>query len=246
MANTRTVGRFMSMLILAMALASTPPGAMATESADATPVYPPDDVVVPDHGTWTRGHYPVMIREFKAHPLATNDVVFIGDSITEKGNDWAARFGSPRVKNRGIAGDMTQGVIVRLGEIYYYPPAAVFIMIGVNDINAAGKTPEFTAENIFKIVDLIREHSPKTKVYVQTILPTSKEEVTAKIRKANALLRMKASQHRYTLIDLHKDFADDNGLLKKEFSADGIHLKEAGYQEWVEKEKPIVDKLCKE
>ncbi|NLE43040.1 MAG: hypothetical protein GX615_14605 [Lentisphaerae bacterium] len=123
-----------------------------------------------------------------------------------------------------------------LGEIYYYPPAAVFIMIGVNDINAAGKTPEFTAENIFKIVDLIRGHSPKTKVYVQTILPTSKEEVAAKIRKANALLRMKASQHRYTLIDLHKDFADDNGLLKKEFSADGIHLKEAGYQEWVEKE----------
>lgn len=246
MANTRTVGRFMSMLFLAMALASTPPGAMATESADATPVYPPDDVVVPDHGTWTRGHYPVMIREFKAHPLATNDVVFIGDSITEKGNDWAARFGSPRVKNRGIAGDMTQGVIVRLGEIYYYPPAAVFIMIGVNDINAAGKTPEFTAENIVKIADLIKSHVPKTKVYVQTILPTSKEEVTAKIRKANALLRMKASQHRYTLIDLHKDFADDNGLLKKEFSADGIHLKEAGYREWVEKEKPIVDKLCKE
>ncbi len=112
-----------------------PPGAMATESADATPVYPPDDVVVPDHGAWTRGHYPVKIREFKAHPLATNDVVFIGDSITEKGNNWAARFGSPRVKNRGIAGDMTQGVIVRLGEIYYYPPAAVFIMIVANALS---------------------------------------------------------------------------------------------------------------
>lgn len=209
------------------------------------PVYPTPDMTIDYHTDWTKGHYPRKIAEFKAKPLATNDIVFIGDSITEKGEDWGRRFGSGRVRNCGIAGDVTAGVLQRLGEIYEYQAAAVFIMIGVNDINASGKTDKFVVDNINSIVSEIRKNSPKTKIYVQSILPTAKEDVSKTVSSVNSTLRMNATKGGYTFINLYNDFADENKTLRKEFTNDGIHLTEAGYAKWVEKVKSTVDQLIK-
>ena len=91
-----------TLAILAAAMAATASIASAQTTTDTAklPVYPTPDMKVEDHNEWTRGHYPKKIAEFKANPLSTNDIVFIGDSITEKGNDWGKRFGSDRVRNR--------------------------------------------------------------------------------------------------------------------------------------------------
>jgi hypothetical protein len=58
-----------------------------------------------------------MIREFKSNPLNFNDIVFLGNSITESGKDWSKRLNYPNIKNRGIGGDVTDGVLARLDEI---------------------------------------------------------------------------------------------------------------------------------
>lgn len=232
--------------VAAMAAMSSAAFAQAPKAAAAKlPVYPTPDMTIDYHTDWTKGHYPQKIAEFKAKPLATNDIVFIGDSITEKGDDWGRRFGSARVRNRGIAGDVTAGVLQRLGEIYEYQAAAVFIMIGVNDINASGKSDKFVVDNINKIVSEIRKNSPKTKIYVQSLLPTSKEDVSKTLRSVNSTLRMNAQKNGYAFINLYNDFADDNKTLRKEFTNDGIHLTEAGYAKWVEKVKPTIDQLLK-
>ncbi len=94
------------------------------------------------------------------------------------------------MKNRGISGDVTAGVLNRLAEIYYYKPKKVFIKIGINDLFHNELTPEYIANNIKLIVDKIHLESPQTKIYVQTILPTAKNNPSKeRIAATNAILK---------------------------------------------------------
>ena len=196
-------------------------------------IYPAETILIPNHSEWTKKHYPERIEEFKANPLTFGDIVFIGNSITEQGGNWDKRLNNPKIKNRGISGDMTEGILARLGEIYYYKPKKVFIKIGINDLFTDNLSAEYVGNNILKIVDNIRLNSPKTKIYVQTILPTTTEKIILKIKTTNTILKNASLKNTYTLIDLHSVFADENDMMKKELTVDGVHLNEAGYKVWV-------------
>lgn len=195
-------------------------------------IYPPESLNIPYHTAWTKTHYPQRIQQFKSNPLENSDIVFLGNSLTELGGNWGSRFSNSSVKNRGIAGDVTEGVLARLGEIYYFKPEAVFLLIGINDI-FANKTPEFIAANIALIATKIHQRTPDTKVYVQTILPTTNTGIVATIRETNTLLVANSTSNNYTIIDLHPLFANASDLLKPEYTTDGTHLTEAGYAVWV-------------
>lgn len=209
---------------------------------DTSSLYPSPIKLIPYHSEWTKTHYIERIAEFKANPLEFGDVVFIGNSITEQGGDWAKRFDNAKVKNRGIAGDVTAGVINRLKEIYYYKPEKVFLKIGINDLFQSDLNPEYVANNIKLIVAMIHQESPKTKIYVQTILPSrdnnpSKERIAA----TNAILKSMTSTDFLQVIDLHSAFTDQNDLMISEYTLDGLHLNEAGYEVWQNFIKDIVN-----
>ena len=200
---------------------------------DANNLYPSPSVVISQHSAWTKTHYIKRIAEFKANPLQFGDIVFIGNSITEQGRDWGQRFNNSKVKNRGIAGDVTAGVLNRLAEIYYYKPEKVFLKIGINDLFHDELTPEYVANNIKSIVDKIHLESPNTKIYVQTILPTannnpSKERIAA----TNTILKAMPPTNYLQIIDLHSRFADQNDLMIGSYTNDGLHLTELGYLAW--------------
>ena len=93
-------------------------------------LYPSEDLTIANHSNWTKTHYPKRIAEFKANSLNFNDIVFIGNSITEQGEDWALKVNNPKARNRGIAGDTSDGIIARLNEITFYKPEKVFLLIG--------------------------------------------------------------------------------------------------------------------
>ena len=195
--------------------------------------YPPADSVIATQNAWTRGHYPTRIKDFKQLPLQLNDIVFIGNSITEQGGDWGKRFNSEAVKNRGIAGDVTDGVLARLGEVTYVKPTAVFIEIGINDLFNPSLNAERTANNIIRIADRIKKQSPRTKIFVQTIFPTKHDFLVSKINETNKILLNYKKPKLYTLIETHALFADSADLMKKEYTKDGVHLTEKGYEVWV-------------
>jgi len=200
---------------------------------DTSYLYPSPSIVIPYHTEWTKTHYIEKIAEFKANPLQFGDIVFIGNSITEQGGDWGQRFNNPKVKNRGISGDVTAGVLNRLAEIYYYKPKKVFLKIGVNDLFHNELTPEYVANNIKSIVDKIHLESPNTKIYVQTILPTannnpSKERIAA----TNTILKAMPPTNYLQIIDLHSRFADATDLMIGSYTNDGLHLTELGYLAW--------------
>ena len=58
----------------------------------------------------------------------------MGNSITAGGGNWSLRLDYPNIKNRGIGGDTTDGVLARLDEVIYFQPEAVFLLIGINDL----------------------------------------------------------------------------------------------------------------
>ncbi|MGY8787985.1 MAG: GDSL-type esterase/lipase family protein, partial [Fidelibacterota bacterium] len=94
--------------------------------------------------------------------------MFLGNSITDMGS-WSEIFQNPNIKNRGISGDVTEGILYRINEITESQPLQVFLMIGTNDL-AQGLTKELTFQNICKIVKSIQSQSSKTEIIVQSIL----------------------------------------------------------------------------
>jgi len=146
--------------------------------------YPEKNTSIKYQQEWQMNFYNERIKEFKNDPVGQNKIVFLGNSITEGGGDWNARFGVKNIVNRGISGDITEGVLDRLDEIIYYKPIAVFLLIGINDIFSADIpdrekiTPLYVSKNIFKIANQITSQSPSTKIFIQTILPINHEIYT--------------------------------------------------------------------
>ena len=194
---------------------------------------------------WGKENYRKLIKKFKSSPLSKNQIVFLGNSITAGGKDWSARLDYPNIENRGIGGDTTAGVLARLDEIIYFEPIAVFLLIGINDLwNTSPEIPstDYIANNIIEIVNKIVSKSPKTKVFVQTILPVSKDVYSEKIKTINSLIK-KQKKNNYEVIDLHSIFSDEKGLIIDDFTYDGVHLNEKGYEKWSEFIKPIIHSI---
>lgn len=209
-------------------------------------LYPPENTLVIYHSAWTKEHYRERIKEFKKAPLHVGDIVFIGDSNTEYANNWSSKLDDSKVKNRGIAGDVTDGVLKRLDEITYFRPTAVFILIGTNDLfnlyfQQQIPSVEYVANNILNIAGIIHTRSPQTKIYVQTILPTDKNFLNQIINQTNEIIKLAEKEKMFEVIDLNTSFLDETGSLRKELTYDGTHLNKAGYAVWATLIKPYVD-----
>lgn len=79
-------------------------------------------------------------------------------------------FDNRHIKNRGIVGDIVQGYIDRMEPILKGQPKKIFIMGGVNDISH-GVTGDSIARVTEKLIMLIKERSPRTRIYLQSLLP---------------------------------------------------------------------------
>lgn len=226
-------------------------------SKELAKLYPTKKVVSQYHNNWTQKHYPKRIQEFKENPLGFGEIVFIGNSITEGGRDWSEKFSIKHIRNRGISGDVTDGVLKRLNEITFFKPKAVFILIGINDLFSLHnqednpaltyvkvvQSPEYVAKNILKITKIIHRKSPNTKIYVRTLLPSRRAFLKKDILFVNKLIKENEVKGYYEVIDLYSQFLDSNGELIKELTKDGVHLNAKGYEKWVNFEKPLIKEL---
>lgn len=194
-------------------------------------------------------YYHQRVTHFRTLPTTKKDIIFLGNSITD-GAEWSELFADNRVKNRGISGDISAGVLNRIDEIIIRKPAKVFLLIGVNDLSRNTSTDSIF-KNITKIASYLKQESPSTKLYVQSLLPvndiykkfgshTGKGE---QIKQLNANLKQNAAAYHFTYIDLHTSFCDENGKLIKEFTNDGLHLKGDGYLLWKHLVYPYVFNL---
>jgi lysophospholipase L1-like esterase len=173
-------------------------------------------------------------------PDTRNEIVFLGNSITD-GAEWYELLGNKRIRNRGISADVTEGIILRLDAITKLKPAKVFIMIGVNDLSRNIAVSDITA-NYRTILERIRTESPKTKVYIESVLPVNPAtgmalnhtNKTDLIMELNERLKKLSAEFGHTYIDLFSLMADTNNHLPRKYSIDGLHLSYEGYRVWTE------------
>ncbi|HEY9610062.1 GDSL-type esterase/lipase family protein [Allocoleopsis sp.] len=172
---------------------------------------------------------------FETLPKSESDIVFLGDSLTNC-CEWHEFFINVRLKNRGISGDTTNGVLNRINEVIETKPRKIFIMIGINDLNQGVKV-EDVFNNYRIILKVFQEKVPQSEVFIQSLLPLNNQKfsnngVNYKIIELNVKLKELAQEFSCHYIDLYSSFLDSNNQLDERYTIDGIHLNGQGYLVW--------------
>jgi len=188
--------------------------------------------------SYLNSHYENRLAYFRAMPNQKKEIVFLGNSLTE-GAKWQELINKKHVVNRGISGDVTYGIYARLDEVIESKPAKLFLLSGTNDMKR-GIPNEVITKNIQRIVARVKKESPKTKIYVQSLLPVNEAMLpksyaainAEKVNQLNVLLEQMAKEIGVNYINLHPALADETGSLRKELTIDGLHLRQATYILW--------------
>lgn len=202
-------------------------------------------------------HYYKRYAEFeKEQAIGKQDIVFLGNSLTE-GGGWSEYFQNiseklakkgGAIRNRGIVGDDAVGMYERLHQILPGKPRKMFLLVGVNDISH-----NISADSVLVLVDKvigkIKNESPKTKLYLQSLLPINSQKnkyktMTGKaqiIKEVNAGLEQLAKKYKISYIELYNHFTAPGSIeLRENLTSDGLHINSEGYEIWVREIKKYV------
>lgn len=202
-------------------------------------------------------HYYKRTAQFEQErPINSNDIVMLGDSLTE-GGDWESYFAGwlPEgisVVNRGIVGDDAPGIYDRLHQILPGNPKKIFLLVGVNDISHQ-ITADSVLTDIEKVVHRIVEECPDTKLYIQSLLPynfekcryktMNRQDKTMIMRKVNSGLKKMARKYDLKYIYLFDHFTGHGTIhMDPQFTNDGLHINQAAYHIWANALKKYVKK----
>ena len=167
-------------------------------------------------------------------------IVFLGDSLTDL-YPIHEFLHDDRIINRGISNETTYDVEKRLGDITCLNPRAVFLLIGINDYLRLKKKrePHEVAERVIAIADRLKTCcddirvvslypiNPKRQKFSKFYL---RKTTNAKITVTNGILKKLCAERGYKFIDMHAHLIDNDGVLDKNFTLEGLHLNLAGYK----------------
>lgn len=165
------------------------------------------------------------------------NIVFLGDSITYYFNP-KKYFEGHHTVNSGKCGNTTKDILADLeGRVYKYNPSKIFIMIGTNDKELGNLSEDDTIKNIKEIVKLIQKNRPSAKIYIQSIYPVNKNINSYKAgprnnksaKKINKEIEKFCKENSIVYIDIFSRLLNSDGELDREYTTDGLHLSNAGY-----------------
>lgn len=188
------------------------------------------------------------------HPLYTDKVAFIGDSITWIWNQ-PERLQQQNLLSihlhefidAGISGNETSEMLARFDvDVMAQHPDVVVILGGVNDLKNSGIDPATIASNIFAMVQ--KAESAGAKVIVGTVLSIgiayAPQDVldlnNPQIDALNKLIVAGASQYGYTVADYHPAMLATDGTADGSLLIDGLHPNDAGYAAMWKALKPLL------
>lgn len=196
--------------------------------------------IFPPARTYTTHYYKRFLQFSDESPIGNKDIVMVGNSLTENGGDWATRLNKKNVRNRGITGDEAMGIYDRLFQILSGAPEKLFLMTGVNDVSH-NLSADSVVTLIAQVIEKIQCESPRTKLYLQSLLPINEsfgryKTMTGKtnlIPEINGKLKVLAKEKGIPFVDLFPLFTEKGGnVMRKELTTDGLHLTEEGYRIW--------------
>ena len=164
-------------------------------------------------------------------------VVFMGNSITEGWvNIHPQFFAGKFYLNRGISGQTTPQMLVRFrADVIKLKPRVVVILAGTNDIagNTGPSTLEMIEDNIISMAQLAKAND--IKVILCSVLPVYDYpwkpglKPAEKIIALNKMIKTFAEKNACIYLDFFSAMVDERNGLKAEYSKDGVHPNEAGY-----------------
>lgn len=174
------------------------------------------------------------------------NIVLLGDSRVS-GANWAKGLQREDLTNCGISGISTLDVIRIIDTVYKLKPKVCILQVGINDIRN-NRNIDSIEINYIQIVDSLLYH--KVEPVITSIIPLRKDywsdllnETIVNIRTDSLnsrLIRMCKKRH-ITYIDINKGICENNRL-KREYTCDGIHLNENGYNSVYENVKKVLNK----
>ena len=182
-------------------------------------------------------------------------VVFIGDSITDKWNLSAYFPGKPYI-NRGIGGQVTPQMVVRFhADVVALKPAAVVILGGVNDVQGVLQVedePQIEA-NYAAMAEMAQANGIKpiftailpVNNYAEVARSVLDERKPAELLRINAWLKAYCEAHGYGFIDYGPLLRDDKGLMRADYSVDGVHPTPAAYAIMAPVAEKIIEQTLK-
>ncbi|QVK18370.1 hypothetical protein KHQ81_01245 [Mycoplasmatota bacterium] len=183
--------------------------------------------------------------------MCKKNIVFLGDSITA---GFTLLENYDNVVNLGVSGDKTTEVLDRIHDVFQYNPEKLIILIGINDFLVNKKvwfhpTEINIPENFQKIIEILRENLPDTKFYSISTFPLGKNELFSndllpqynqEIDDLNNEYKRISEKYHVEFLNISHILKDDNGILKDEYTLDGVHLTEAGYKKYLEAIKELL------
>lgn len=166
-------------------------------------------------------------------------IVFFGDSITDI---WKLdeSFPGKHYINRGIGGQTTPQMLVRFRpDVVDLHPAVVVILAGTNDVagNSGAETLEQIEGDYESLADLARANG--IRVVFCSVTPINAMNQRAlwfflqrspeKILALNVWLKKYCADHDLVYLDYFSAMVDDQGFLKKNLTADGLHPNAPGF-----------------
>ena len=165
-------------------------------------------------------------------------VVFMGDSITDA---WIrlspAFFKDHPYLDRGISGQTTPQMLIRFRpDVIALKPKVVVILAGTNDIagNTGPMTLEMIEDNLSSMAELAKVHG--IKVVLSSVMPVcdyhrpqTERRPPAKIIALNEWIKDYCAKNKVVYLDYYSAMIDDQKMLKKEITLDGLHPTADGY-----------------
>jgi lysophospholipase L1-like esterase len=184
------------------------------------------------------GRYHQDDLRLEKEPPVPGRVVFLGDSITDGWNLAKYFPGKPYV-NRGIGGQTTMQMLVRMHpDVIHLRPAAFILLAGTNDIahNTGPETQEMVEDNIRAMCELAESH--KIKIILCLLTPISdytkgkqtEHRPPADIVSLNHWIESYAPDVHAQIADYYTALVDDKGMLREGYSDDGLHPNAKGYE----------------
>lgn len=181
-------------------------------------------------------------ESFYGLPVTTGNTVFVGNSITNM-HDWWEAFGDNQaILNRGTSGGFTYEVLDHLEMIIAGKPGKLFLGIGTNDITAY--PAETVADNIRIIAERVINESPSTKIYVQSVLPSTSGNrgrrnpaLNSQIEQQVAALKAKYPTANLEYVNVFDLFVASDGYSIRNYNGlslafDALHPTVLGYGLW--------------
>ena len=185
-------------------------------------------------------HNKVKVKTIKAYKdryIIPENIVFLGDSITDY-YDLDKYYPDNNVVNSGISGNVADDILSDMyNRVYKYNPSKIFLLIGTNQI-PVGDSDDDIVEDIKKIVNIIHENRPIAKIYVESIYPVNKglDKNAVKNRDNDRIVELNKKINNaiksidyVEYINIYDELVYKNNL-NEEYSDDGLHLNDKGYE----------------